>query len=146
MITRWRNAGNRGASSASVAAWSWPFQTLVVITTRASTRASIRASSRPRMVVMIGASTAPRRQQASAIAAACHQFGSCVATTSPGPIPSSARAPANRSTWSASSPQVSTVSPVAARWASNAGSSGVVADQWARSSTADSRRQAPVAR
>ena len=48
--------------------------------------------------VITEANTAPRRQQASPSASACHQLGSWMDTTSPAPTPSSASAAANRST------------------------------------------------
>jgi hypothetical protein len=42
---------------------------------RARSRASIRSSSRARIVIMIGATTAPSRAQVRINAFTCHQLG-----------------------------------------------------------------------
>ena len=97
-ITRWRSCGNRGAISRGAAAWSKSAHRSTVTHIRAPSRASTRSSSRGRIEVITGASTAPTRAAASNNAAACQLFGNCSATTSPGSTPSSHNAPANRST------------------------------------------------
>ena len=64
----------------------------------------MKPSSRSRKIGMTGLVIAPSRSAARCSAVNCHQFGSCIETTSPRPTPSRASPTASRSTRRTSSP------------------------------------------